>query len=303
MDESFNNEFEKIEKERKENVKQLINQLLERRKSINEKLEEEIKKLEANEQNINDEINSSMKEDMANTNINNNITNTTNNSIKTNIPFSDIFIKEFILRPEYPEIEIQINFEKSNTSLNHQRNLKLKINKRLSQVSSDQNHLVLLICELKEYNNSFLFIEYFTQILLNQGKLQVSSHPNSYINYSYLFAHLINSSLLIYFRIILFTRFDTPANLKGMYSIYFGILKICNMMDEAWMFIVSILNVHPGEVSLHIVESFLRILGIEMKQAFPSFKGVLTYIKTKYLPLGDNQACAIRIIDIIDRII
>ncbi|TBU09130.1 hypothetical protein CWI39_0102p0030 [Hamiltosporidium magnivora] len=331
--------YEEIERKRRISVNKEIEILLFKRKQTNIKIEEEIRNLSKeitnyadNSNNIIDyNIDQRIEDDNIDctidnkyikdisiapeqntilaTNINTtdtsitNIptTNTTTISNITNIPFTDELVRKLILTEKYKEIEEKIKNEKSKISKNIYINLKININKRLSQVSQSKDHTIKIYKSLSQITYPYLFIECFVLKLLEQGKLQVSIHFLSYQSYSLLLSLFLNNSLfgnelLEYFRVILFTQESTKSSLKGMYSIYFGVIHLNKMYQEAWFFIASLLNIIPSEPSLYVLESFLIILGEDLFKMYKySFITMLKYVKEEYLTRITNDALKTRI--------
>jgi hypothetical protein len=306
-------EYKRIERERQKRVGLLVHSLLEEREKINQRIEDDFKRIEAEEkergvtnENLTESavitkvsiIGQELTPDAASTNCLGEASPQINSStlVFTNIPFSNTLIERFVNNEEYLNLEKMIEEEKNRVDVKEQVNIKARINKRLSQLSSDSLQVQRISNDLSKYKDSFIFMESFVIKILEQGKVQVSSRIESYKEYSSLFSSLLNDHLLSYFRVILFTKKGGSSALKGMYSVYFGLLKQRNMYDEAWFFIASVLNIHPGICSIYVIEVFLIILGEDLVNWNRNeFFKIVAYLRKTYLPMVDNDAAKVRI--------
>ncbi|KAH9412008.1 hypothetical protein HK407_02g04560 [Ordospora pajunii] len=220
----------------------------------------------------------------------------------TNIIFSNEFVSRFILNRRYVEIEESICREKLVMPRSMQIQIKMQINKRLSQVSGNVGQVDRIFNVLREYSNSYLFIETFVLKLIEQGRIQVSSCPNSYREFSVLFCKFFTVELMEYFRVVLFTMKATINTVRGMYGIYFGVLEILGEADEAWFFIASVLNSEQNEMSCYVVECFFSILG---KMLFARCRGpfikLVEYTRKYYIRDMRNEPCKIRMLSILGK--
>lgn len=216
-----------------------------------------------------------------------------------NINISKKYIQK-IITEKYIKTKLKI---KNETLIKNEYNkLKLKITKRLSQVTIEENHNNLIINDLINFKNSYKFLEYFTDILLDQCKLLVSANFESYKGYSYLIYKLYNGNTefdiesLEYIKISIFLK-DTTS-IESIYSVYFGYLYYNKDIKEMWIFITSLLNEKPNKNSIMILEKFLIILGEFLYSKVDRFCDILNYIVEQYLPLSDYEPGKVRISNI-----
>ncbi|ADM12273.1 uncharacterized protein Eint_091450 [Encephalitozoon intestinalis ATCC 50506] len=308
--------YGEIERKRRERVDELAYRLLVEREKANRSIEEELQRLfELEKDPVDTETHSSeepakeietyspvileehgLSEELSK-----------NNSgmqplCSTNVPFTDELVSRFILNKAYVSIEEKIWRERQTMPKNIQMQTKIQVNKRLTQVSGKAGQVDRIFNVLREYSHSYVFVETFTVKIIEQGRLQVSSCPESYKEFAELFCRFYSSELMEYFRVILFTREASSSTIKGVYSIYFGVLEIQGNSDEAWFFIASMLNSRQSELSCYVVECFFSILGNLLFRTCrgPFFK-LIEYVKRYYFREMNNEPCKIRISSMFER--
>ncbi|KAG0434928.1 hypothetical protein DMUE_4972 [Dictyocoela muelleri] len=224
--------------------------------------------------------------------------------IKTNIPIANEYIKRCFSEKYY---EILKKLEDENKNLKKFEKIKIKqlITKRLSQVTTDKVHLDAIISNLKKIKNddsNFLIFEKCLVLeTLEQGRIQVSVHSDSYKSYSYLLSHLLDDTL--YLKAKLITKSVSDDTIKRIYSIYFGYLLYKNNSKDAWEFLAAILNIKPQKSSLIVLEIFLKILGNFLYETVDKFSSVVGYILNKFLPISDYEPGMVRIKEICQKFI
>ncbi|AFN83681.1 hypothetical protein EROM_090640 [Encephalitozoon romaleae SJ-2008] len=302
--------YGEIERKRREKVDELAYRLLVEREKANQSIEEELQRLLDQENDSAETENISMEEAIEERHKDAPVTSTfsrsseelqkTTNEIQsscpTNVPFTEEFISRFILSKAYVLIEEKIWREKLIMPKTAQMQAKIQINKRMTQVSGKAGQVDKIFNVLKEYSHSYVFVETFTLKIIEQGRLQVSSCPGSYREFAELFCMFYSSELMEYFRVILFTREASVSTIKGIYSIYFGVLEIQNNADEAWFFIASVLNSRQNKLSCYVVECFFSILGgLLFRECRGPFFKLIEYVKRYYFKEMDNEPCKTRI--------
>jgi hypothetical protein len=278
-----------IERRRQEKTKRMAQKLISRREQINREIEEELSKYsEESPVAAREEPVAPVSEPVS--------------TVRTNIPFSTELINAFILSDSYVEIERGLQSEKLDLDKETQLRVKLQINKRLTQVSGKAGQVAQIADLLKEYAGMLIFTETFVLKIIDQGRMQVSSFHESYRQYAELFCRLYSPELMVYFRAVLFTKEATASTVKGIYSIYFGILEMVGDADEAWFFIASVLNAMPSPLTCYVVEAFLLILSdLLHARCRRPFVKLLEYIKKHFFTAMDNEPCRSRISSIISR--
>lgn len=220
----------------------------------------------------------------------------------TNVFFSDRFISRFILSRGYVEVEEEIKREKLVLPASTQVRVRMQVNKRLTQVSGRAGQVDRISDVLSEYAHYNIFIEIFTLKIIEQGRLQVSSCPSSYREFSELFCRLYSPKLMEYFRVVLFTKEANTNTIRGIYSIYFGILELQDNSEEAWFFIASLLNAKQNEMSCYVVECFFSILGDLLFEVCRSpFLKLMEYVRRHYYNEMRNEPCKSRIMSIFSK--
>lgn len=305
--------YGEIEKKRKERVDDLAYRLLAERERTNRDIEEELRRLVHQERALEPSTKEEavrMEEVEETQSCMVDISNGSEGDTKvreadgdptalcpTNVFFSKEFVSRFVLSQAYVSIEEKIRREKLVLPRAVQVQTKIQINKRLTQVSGRAGQVDLVFRALEQYSHTYVFVETFTLKMIEQGKLQVSSCPGSYREFAELFCRFYSPELMEYFRVILFTKEASTSTVRGIYSIYFGILEIQENSDEAWFFIASMLNSAQNELSCYVVESFFSILG---RLLFGICRGpflrLVEYAKKHYLREMSNEPCKTRLL-------
>lgn len=157
--------------------------------------------------------------------------------------------------------------------------MKLEINKRLNQLNNDYNMIYNISNILDQYNKNYIFIDIFVIKIIEQSLIQVSRYQESYKQYSTLFKFLYSDELFLYYKYKLFSTKTNEEGIKGIYSVYFGLILECEMLDEAWTFIAGLLNGDEQEKNYTVLETYLTILGNFLNCKIPKyFKKLLNYI-------------------------
>ncbi|EEQ82691.1 hypothetical protein NCER_100556 [Vairimorpha ceranae BRL01] len=313
-------EFKKIEEQRKRIVKQMTKENITRR-------EEKFKELERKKFIIN---NTALQSQVTeNNDINTNIINPCQHLIKNeqakysvlsyeptvaedssfdknvfefNVNFEDYYIKNYLFLSHYFVIEKQIQNEKDLTPRSELLKIKIEVNKRLNQLNNDYDKIYTLYRFLNKYSHSKVFLETFVLKILEQSIIQVSRYYESYRQYSLCFKFLYNDDLFTFYKIKLFSKKASEEGLKGLYAVFFGVIKECDLSEEAWAFSAGFLNVQNSEFV--ILEIYLDILGEYVidkfnRRAYKLFR----YIKNYTLPTIKNLAHKYKIEKLIDRLL
>lgn len=324
-------QFLEIERKRKLDVKKNIQDIIERRKELNEKMQKELAEIVRNEH-IAQELQSEYKTESSVTSEldSQRITNIPQGieqepiiqkeeiqkeekkdevqenelGFKTdfNIPISKYFIKKYVITENYIQTEKIVNEEKKAISKQSHFNLKVTINKRIGQITTDMEHVSLIIGTLKQYNDC-VFYELVSIKILEQAKLQVASCFEFYKSYGMLLSNLYSPHLHSLFLVSLLYKKEKTTNLKGMYSIYFEFLRLKQMWAEAYDFLAGVLNEMPSFDVFYVVEAYLIVLGRDMVRLFGKrFKGILNYLREEFFIRGENDPCKVRIEGIIEHL-
>ncbi|KAM0676263.1 hypothetical protein GVAV_000226 [Gurleya vavrai] len=301
-----NTGFERIIEERNRKTREKINLIFEKRlaerknllKEIEEinkriKLENEIfiKKNEIEPNTSNDFIREQNKEQELE--LKNDDFKTKQDKIKTNIPFSQELISLYI-NDNITDLEL---YKEKNKE--EYLDIKRIVNKRMMQLSSELEHIQEISKVLMKYKDNDSFIEIFTSKIIEQSKLQVKNQKEFYKVLAYLFYLLRTDKLFLYYRFKIVTvDCDDNLALRSIYYVYFGVLKLANLYQEAWFFLASILNEKPIEKTLYVLDAFIIVLGIKMKEFYGSeFCKLEEYIFVNFFPLFDNDAIKTRIVN------
>lgn len=206
----------------------------------------------------------------------------------TNIPLSEELIQKYVAHHPRP-----MNIEITRDMMDAKR----VINKRVSQVSNDIDHIKKVSKDVLKYTHDPELNKMIAELIIRQGKLQVAVHNDSYKGYSYFFVLIYNDNLMQDFRYKVLTDESVDNSLtKGVYLVYFGILKLHKSFDEAWFFFASMMNVKPIEKSLYVLESFLIVLGSDLKHFYgDEFGKIQKFICDSYWNEVDNLAVKTRI--------
>lgn len=299
--------YGEIERRRRDRVNELAHRLLLEREKMNRSIEEELSRLsqEALVPDVSQE-NAISVEDAQSCDAVVAAEHISNSSIHeeciTNLPFSDELVSRFVFSRIYVEVEESIRKEKLVMPRTTQIEIKVQVNKRLMQVSGKPGQVERIFDALREYSRFYIFIEIFTLKIIEQGRLQVSSCPGSYREFSELFNRFYSPELMEYFRAVLLTKEATVNTVRGIYSIYFGVLETQHNSEEAWFFIASMLNSRQNEMSCYVVESFFAILGDLLFDACRGpFSKLVDYTRRFYFSDMNNEPCKSRLNTIFSR--
>ncbi|KAI4292382.1 hypothetical protein PAPHI01_1656 [Pancytospora philotis] len=172
---------------------------------------------------------------------------------------------------------------------------RLLVNKRCNQISTDYAHTAAIVAELLPRQNDALFVEILARKLLDQGRVQVSSHFESYKPLSYVMLKL-GAALPSRYLQLLVVKQGGENELKGMYAVYFGYLNLAEHVSGCWLWLASVLNCEPSALSGYVVEVFLLICGELLKEKCGArFAKLVRYIRAHYIKELKNPAVETRI--------
>lgn len=212
----------------------------------------------------------------------------------TNIPYTQRFTDV------YHPYSSSIDFQK--VSPQELLQMKLFVNKKCNQISTDYDHTSQLIDEIMQHKNKTIFKEIFIRKLIDQGRVQVSSHLDSYKPFSFILFKLDDADMINMFVSLLIFRNCNENELKGMYAIYFGYLNLKEDVSGCWFWMASVLNTVPNQFTGYIFEVFLVICSdLLMEKCKGKFLKILKYMKVHFLKEIDNDACKIRLLDFIEK--
>lgn len=213
---------------------------------------------------------------------------------QTNIPLTSVYAAVF------PPYSSTIDF--SAIDPKELLQIKIFVNKKCNQISTDFSHTQNLVNEILPFREIPAFKEIFLRKLLDQGRVQVSGHFDSYKPFSFLLFKLNSSDMINTYVRLLIAKNGSESELKGMYAIYFGFLNLKEDVDGCWLWIASVLNVKPNGFSGYVVEAFLLICGDLLYEKIPlQFKGIIKYIKAFYLKDINNPPVETRILNILSK--
>lgn len=219
---------------------------------------------------------------------------TEQNTLNTNIPYTSEFTSL------YPQYKTQIDFN----SLDPTELLQIKVfvNKKCNQVSTDFEHTITLANQIIPYKSNQAFKEIFIRKVLEQGRIQVSSHIESYKPFSFLLYRLDSPEIINDYLKMLIWKEGSENELKGMYAIYFGILNLKADLDSCWIWIASVLNSIPNTGTGYVLELFLTICGDLLFERLPGrFMKLINYIKNYTIKELKNPPVELRILNYIDK--
>lgn len=321
-------QFLEIERKRKLVVERSIQELINKRKILNETMQQELQELMRDTYTVQEtgnayNRNTSLMEDISRELPMDNETVRTDEklpvthpgveivqsdeidgveplNIPVNMPISDYFIRKYIVTDNYIQTERILTLQKNKITNQSYRQLKLIVNKRIGQVTTDLDHINLITGFLKQYD-SCIFYELLSIKIIEQAKLQVSNCFETYKSYGWLLNNLYTPNLHSLFLVGLVCKKEEGKFLKSMYSIYFELLRLRRMWHEAYNFFAGMLNETPISNSFHVVEAYLLVLGKDMSAVFGKrFRGITNYIREEYFARGDNKPCKVRIEKIIE---
>ncbi|ORD99001.1 hypothetical protein A0H76_1574 [Hepatospora eriocheir] len=214
--------------------------------------------------------------------------------IGTNIPLTDKFIEAY---PPYKVRYMQLD-PKSLIEY------KLTINKICNRISYDYNQLIGIITEIKPMLNDRHFVEMLLNKLIDQGRVLVSNHLNSYKPISILMSKLYehNSQILdVYVRLII-RKECKITEINGIYSIYFGVLVLLKDYERAWFILVSILNIEPNQYTGHVLEYYFLICSPLLETKKKRLFKLKKYLNDFFYPKISNIAIETRIREYLNKI-
>lgn len=222
---------------------------------------------------------------------------------ETNINISFFFLENYIFTQCYINTEKELSREKTQTTPMEQFKMKMLVNKRIGQITTDTQHLSQII-QICQKNNNLIFTELMIIKMLQQVKIQVTNCFDTYKSYGLLLSELYSTELHSLLLMSLLYNKDTGKNLKSIYSPYFELLRLRSMFQEAYNFFVSILNEPPSFDVFFVIEAYLIILGPTMLHTYTKrFKGVLKLLSTVYIKMGKNEPSTVRIKTMIEQIL
>jgi len=212
----------------------------------------------------------------------------------TNIPFAAVYTTIF------PPYTSTVDF--SAVSQEELLKMKIFINKKCNQLSTDFSHTLQLLDELAPLRDNMLFRELFLRKVLDQGRVQVSGHFESYKPLSFILFKLESPEMINAYVRLLIEKPGSETELKGMYAIYFGFLNLREDVDGCWLWLASVLNVKPNKFSGYVLETFLTICGDLMAEKIRAkFNGIVGYIRNHYIKELENAAVETRILNTISK--
>lgn len=208
----------------------------------------------------------------------------------TNIPLAEIYTSLF---PPYASaIDLAAVDQKELLRI------KIFVNKKCNQISTDYAHTLSLVNEMLPFRDNPTFKELFLRKLLDQGRVQVSGHFESYKPLAFLLFKLCSPEMINTYVRLLIQKQGSESELKGMYAIYFGFLNLKEDIDGCWLWLASVLNVPPNKFSGYVLEVFLLICGgLLYEKIKAKFVGVVRYIKKFYVKELGNAAVETRILN------
>lgn len=213
-------------------------------------------------------------------------------SSETNIPYSPEFLTRL---PAEEALDLR------TADARELLNVRLLVNKKCNQISTDYQHTAALVEELLPYRNNVLFTEIFARKLVDQGRIQVSAHPASYRPLSYVLHRLGSRPLAFRFVRLAITKQSAPSELCGIYAIYFGYLNLSEDVGGCWTWTASVLNTRPNQATGYVLETFLTICGdLLFERVGYRFMKILRYIKKYFLKEIRNAPVESRISTIIE---
>lgn len=229
-----------------------------------------------------------------------------NNLQNFNVKIADAFSENYLNLNSYTILKEKISAEKSflkNKEPQNYRDFVKNIKKRVSQVSSDK-YLMMKIVKDMEKSFSFVFVEIFSKILLEQAKLQIANHSESAVFYAEFTAIIIKlytskfekknyedfseSTFLIFLRNHIFEKECSETTLKAVYKLYFEILQGMRLYKEAWCFLAGILNSENVDIkTLFLIESFFSTLNVTVYKK--NINGVIDYINSYIFDFAEKN--------------
>lgn len=206
----------------------------------------------------------------------------------TNIPFSSVYTGIF---PPYVSV-----IDLATVDQRELLEMKLFVNKKCNQLSNDYSHTMTLLQDILPLKNNSIFKEIFLRKILDQGRVQVSGHFDSYKPLSFILFKLDSPEMINTYVRLLIEKPGSETELKGMYAVYFGFLNLKEDIDGCWLWLASVLNVKPNKFSGYVLETFLIICGDLLAEKInKKYTGILQYIKKFYLKELGNAPVETRI--------
>ena len=182
--------------------------------------------------------------------------------------------------------------------------MKLFVNKKCNQISTDYGHTSLLINEILPYRDNEIFKEIFVHKLIDQGRVQVASHLESFKPLSYILFKLDNDAIISMYVRLMILKGSNEVELKGIYAIYFGYLNLKEDVKRCWFWAASVLNCLPNSRTGYVLEVFFFICGDMMhEKCGDGILKIIKYVQTYFLKELKNEAVGIRIDNILKKYI
>lgn len=212
----------------------------------------------------------------------------------TNIPYTSVYTAVF------PPYTSSIDF--SAIDPKELLQIKIFVNKKCNQASTDFSHTVNLANEILPFRENTAFKEIFLRKLLDQGRVQVSGHFESYKPLSFLLFKLDSPDIINTYVRLLIAKQGSESELRGMYAIYFGFLNLKEDVDGCWLWAASVLNIKPNKFTGYVLEVFLIVCGdLLFEKVRSQFVGIVRYIKKFYLKELENAPVESRILDLLSK--
>jgi hypothetical protein len=213
---------------------------------------------------------------------------------QTNIPYSKVYLQAF------PPYSTCIDFSTIDTK--ELLKIKVFVNKKCNQISTDFSHTITLVDEILQYKDNQAFQEIFVRKLIDQGRVQVSGHFESYKPLGFILFKLNSPEMINMFVRVLINKQGSESELKGMYSIYFGFLNLKEDIDGCWLWLASVLNVKPSILTGYVLEIFLLVCGDLLNEKINfQFLKIIKYLKNHFIKELNNPAVESRISDYIKK--
>lgn len=209
-------------------------------------------------------------------------------SFNTNIPYLNRFIQEYFK----PNVKLDLTKFSSEELLE----MKIIVNKKCNQISADFTHTANIAKDMFQYKNNVLFCQIFAHKLIDQGRVQVSSHLESYKPLSFILFMLQSKDIVETYVNLMITREGNEMELRGIYAIYFGYLNLKEDVEACWKWMAAIMNVSPNIKTGYIFEVFLIIVGDMLNEKISfKFQKIIRYTRTYFLKDIANPAVEARI--------
>ncbi|KAK6090037.1 hypothetical protein P3W45_000925 [Vairimorpha bombi] len=263
----MDDEFESIENERKLRVNKMLRCLIKERELKNEIIEKEFNELNQKADLYENDYNQN-KSDLNIEKISSKVNNVNykvdnvSYEFDFNIQLTDYYKNTYLKIKKYLQIEKSISEEKEKLQRSEILKLKIEVNKRLNQLNSEYDMIISLSKFLTKYIGSYTFIEIFALKILEQSIVQVSRYQESYKQYALFFKLLYSEDLFIFYKLNLLNKKANEEGIRGIYSVYFGILNECDFIDEVWSFGAGMLNMEMESKDFVVLDVYLEILGI-----------------------------------------